>query len=167
MAIEEWSGPDFEVLSDAHLSGSDSRSSGDFFHKEFPEFICSLDLSISALELLSIVVCLKIWAFKSKHKRIRLLSNNSVSVQVINMGKTPNSFMQNCLREICYIAALTEFEVRAVHISGYDNRISDYLSRYHIDVKNKHSFFETAEKLGVSLGEEDVADDTFKFSHDW
>jgi hypothetical protein len=32
-------------------------------------------------------------------------------------------FLQNCLRELCFIAAMHEFEVRAVHLAGSENRI--------------------------------------------
>jgi hypothetical protein len=44
--------------------------------------------------------------------------------------------MQNCLREICFYAANLQFEVKAKHISGENNRLPDYLSRWEIDKKN-------------------------------
>jgi hypothetical protein len=40
--------------------------------------------------------------------------------------------MQNCLRELCFVEATHEFEVRAKHIAGEENRLADYLSRWHI-----------------------------------
>jgi hypothetical protein len=43
--------------------------------------------------------------------------------------------MQNCLREICFYAANLQFEVKAKHNSGENNRLPDYLSRWEIDKK--------------------------------
>jgi hypothetical protein len=43
--------------------------------------------------------------------------------------------MQNCLREICFYAANLQLKVRAKHISGENNRLPDYLSRWEIDKK--------------------------------
>ena len=34
------------------------------------------------------------------------------------------------LREICYIAAIYEFEVREVHVPGVSNKLADVLSRW-------------------------------------
>ena len=38
--------------------------------------------------------------------------------------------MQDCLRELCYMAAVFQFEIRAKHILGEDNRLADFLSRW-------------------------------------
>jgi hypothetical protein len=48
--------------------------------------------------------------------------------------------MQNCLREICFYAANVQFEVKAKHISGENNRLPDYLSRWEIDKKYRILF---------------------------
>ena len=168
MAVEEWSKPDSEVSSDACLSGCGSWSNGEFFHREFPEFISALDLHINALELLSVVVCLKVWSNKLHHKRIKVFCDNIVSVQVINTGKTRDIFMQSCLRELCFIAAVNEFEVRAVHVRSCDNRIPDFLSRWHLHDKFKVQFYNAAKKYDkICLREIKVEDSTFSFSHDW
>jgi hypothetical protein len=44
--------------------------------------------------------------------------------KVLNSGFTKDEFMQCCLREICFIAATHEFEIRAKHIAGKENRIA-------------------------------------------
>ena len=56
--------------------------------------------------------------------------DNKTSVTVLNMGRTHNSFLQGCLRELELVAAKHEFEIRAVHIKGVDNCIPDVLSRW-------------------------------------
>lgn len=40
--------------------------------------------------------------------------------------------MQSCLRELCFVAATAEFEVKAVHIPGRLNTLPDLLSRWHL-----------------------------------
>jgi hypothetical protein len=62
-------------------------------------------------------------------KRIRIMCDNKTLVTVINTGKSRNSFLQHCLWELCFIAAIHEFEMRAVHLAGSENRIADFLSR--------------------------------------
>jgi hypothetical protein len=46
-------------------------------------------------------------------------------VTVINSGSTKDSFMQNCLRELCFVEATHELEVRAKLIAGEENRLAD------------------------------------------
>jgi hypothetical protein len=41
---------------------------------------------------------------------------------------------------ICFIAATYEFEIRAKHIAGKENRIADYLSRWNLDKKYRQLF---------------------------
>ena len=43
--------------------------------------------------------------------------------------------MQDCLREFCYMAAVFEFEIRAKHILGEENRLADFLSRWQMHRK--------------------------------
>jgi hypothetical protein len=44
---------------------------------------------------------------------------------------------------ICFIAATYEFEIRAKHIAGKENRIADYLSRRNLDKKYRQLFEES------------------------
>ncbi|CAG2202644.1 unnamed protein product [Mytilus edulis] len=103
-----------------------------FFHVEFPDAIVNEQLHINALEMLTVVVCLKLWGTKLRGKRIIIKCDNQVTVTVINTGRSRNQFLQSCLREICFVAAINEFELRAVHIAGVDNRLADMLSRWHL-----------------------------------
>ena len=75
-------------------------------------------------------MCLKLWAVKGK--KICINCDNLVSVQVINQGKSRSHFLQACLRELCFICAVKECEVKAVHISAVKNRLPDLLSRWNI-----------------------------------
>ena len=64
-----------------------------------------------------------------------------VSVRVLNPGASRNLFMQSCLREICFIAALNNFDIKAKHIKSTCNRLPDLLSRRDLDTKYQEEFF--------------------------
>lgn len=58
---EEWSVPDAFLASDACLSGAGGVCCNQVFHAIFSASILALNLHISALEMLTVVVCLKLW----------------------------------------------------------------------------------------------------------
>ena len=49
---------------------------------------------------------------------------------MVNTGRCRNPFMNSCLREICYFAAIYEFKVRAVHVPSVSNHLADLLSQW-------------------------------------
>ena len=59
----------------------------------------------------------------------------------INSGRCKDPFMQQCLRELVYLACRFEFQIRAVWIEGINNREADSLSRWHLHEKYKEVFF--------------------------
>ncbi|CAC5423079.1 unnamed protein product [Mytilus coruscus] len=64
--LEEWTEPDLFFSCDACLTGCGSLSGSEYFHCEFPEFISQHHFHINALEFLTLIVCLKVWAVKGK-----------------------------------------------------------------------------------------------------
>jgi hypothetical protein len=46
-------------------------------------------------------------------KKILFFCDNEASVKVINSGSSKNAFMQDCLRELCYMAAVFQFDIKA------------------------------------------------------
>lgn len=165
MSLEDWSEPDSEFSSDACLSGCGGIFRGQFFHTRFPDFILSQELSINCLELLTVVVCIKLWGQSLRGKKIVINCDNSSSVAVINSGKARAHFMQACLREVSWFAAQHEFEIRASHIEGESNRIPDHLSRWHLDSSHEKKFYELTEGMSISVCS--APDEIFQFSHDW
>jgi hypothetical protein len=147
MMKEEWSKPDGIFTSDACLSGCGGMFKEQFFHVEFPHSILDEHLHINALEMLAVIACLKMWSTKFKGKRILIKCDNQVTVYVINTGKSRNFCLQCCLREICFLAAVHEFEIRAVHIAGIDNCLADMLSRWHLDIIYAKNFFESTNNM--------------------
>ena len=62
LSVEEWSQPDKVLASDACLVaiGAGGWFNGSYFHCKFSTFIQSQSLHINALELLTILVCIKV-----------------------------------------------------------------------------------------------------------
>ena len=142
--LQEWTEPDEYMAFDACLVGCGGVSNGCYFCCISPEFIIQQNLHINALELLSIIVCLKLWG--QKGKKICIQCDNMVSVLVINQGKSRSRFLQECLREICFICAVKECELRAIHIDGSDNRLPDMLSRRSLSNNYSSQFNEMIEE---------------------
>jgi hypothetical protein len=111
ISVEEWSSPDETFSCDSCLSGCGGFFQGHYFHATFPTFIQELDLHISALELLTIVVCVHLWHMTFKSKKIVVQCDNMAVCIALNSGKAKCKFMQKCLREIIFFAALNEFEI--------------------------------------------------------
>ena len=84
---------------------------------------------------------------------------------LLNHGNSRSEILQDSLREICYLAACNEFELRAQHLSSGENRISDILSRWHLDDENEHRFRDLT--VDYKLQEFHVSDDMFQFINDW
>lgn len=163
--LEEFDKPDFFASSDACLTGCGGWCRTQFFHQKFPSFIMEQNLHINALELLSIVICAKLWCDQWSGKRIILYCDNTASVTVLNSGRTHDRFLQKCLREISFLAAGHEFQVRAAHIAGKENRLADYLSRWSHNGNDQRFHFLTAgwkDKTDCK-----ILDALFLFSHDW
>ena len=88
--------------------------------------------------------------------------DNLSSCLVLNKGSTRCRFMQACLREICFLAAAGEFEIKARHIQGVDNRLPDLLSRWELNSKYRKEFLE------IFVGTEVyVSHDYFKVGERW
>jgi hypothetical protein len=165
MSINEWSNPDEHFSCDASLEGLGAINSDQYFHAVFPSFIQDLHLHINSLELLTIVVSLKMWGKNAMGKKIVVYFDNEASVTVLNTGFSRDMFMQSCLREICYLAAVHGVEVRSRHIVGVENRAADYLSRWHSNYKNTVNIKSCIE--GGNYCEVEMLEELFMFSHDW
>ena len=88
-----------------------------------------------------------------------------MSVKVINSGSSKDAFMQNCLRELCYMAAVFQFDIRAKHIFGVENRLADFLSRWQTHEKYAVMFNQSIAK---NIYEEiKVEKCHFRFLNNW
>ena len=165
LSLEEWSFPDEVAASDACLEACRGWCEGEYFHILFPDWVREAHLHINALELLTIMVCLKVWGAQWGGRKVKFACDNLASVFVLNSGKSKDVFMQGCLREICYIAALGQFEIRAVHVPGVDNRLPDLLSRWHLSAKYEREFHDRTSHIYTK--QITIRESLFRFSHKW
>ena len=150
MLVEEWSVPD-EILScDACPSGCGGIMNTSYFHEQFLPFIKQQQLHINALELLTVVVALKLWGQNLRGKKVLIFCDNMSSCRLINQGVSKDEFHQSCLREICFVAAVNEFSIKAQHIRGVDNRVSDTLSRWLLNDNSEKLFSECLDTRSCS-----------------
>ena len=162
----EWSSVDAIFSCDSCLTGCGAVCGSSFFHCPFPNSIMEQNLSISCLEMLTVVVFLKTWCSKFSRKKIVIYCDNLATCIVINSGKAKCSFLQQCLREICFLASIHEFEVKTVHLDSESNRLADCLSRWHLSSKYQHEFLNLAFMHSITE-EVIVKTDFFRFVHDW
>ena len=114
MILEEWSNPDEFFSSDSCLSGCGGFWLGNYFHTKFPDVIVNKEYDINILEILSVIICLKLWGYAFRGKRIQVYCNNNAVCTVINSGRSKCSILQDCLREIAFLSAISECQIRAV-----------------------------------------------------
>ena len=112
------------------------------------------------------MVAAKLWGRFWKGKKIVLFCDNTNSCRALNTGITRNSFMQACLREICFCTCIWEFQIRGREVSGSENRLPDFLSRWEENPKYRDLFYSAAAILNYELSEFCVTEDLFRFSHD-
>lgn len=158
-----WSQPDDIFASDACLSGAGGFSDGRYFRVQFPTHL--QHLHINALEMLVIIICCKLWEATWGGKRIRCPCDNMSSVMIINTSRSRDPFLQTCIRELWFLASTFSVELRAVHISGLDNRIPDHLSRWCADPRHQTEFVKLTQDY--TLIEESVSLNMFNFTHPW
>jgi hypothetical protein len=158
------SNPDAVFSTDACLSGCGGLCGNEYFHSAFPQSLLARKLDINSLELLAVVISCKLWGQTWGKLKILLYCDNQATVAVINSEKTHSSFMAQCLREMWLIAAVHDFDLRAIHLDGKCNRAADLLSRWHLDTNNEQAFLTLVNGQGSE--ERSVLAQYFSFNSD-
>lgn len=159
-----WLPADAVFTTDACLQGCGGHSGQECFSYTFPSAILQTKVSITDLEFLAVVIAAKVWAHRCVGLKVTVACDNESVVSVINSGRSKMPFLQACARELLYIAARNDFEIRAVHIAGKLNFLSDLLSRFPLDESYRIKFEEATRGAFQML---EISDDLVKFSHDW
>ena len=130
-----WSDTNANISTDACLTGRGAvcHRLKQYFHFEFPDFILNQNLDIHHLELLTVLAAVRTWAYAISAERIRIYCDNTASVYGINSGRTQDDFVAGCLRELWLACSLNDIEIRAEHVPGLQNRLPDWLSRWHLN----------------------------------
>jgi len=133
MLYDEWSKPDEIFSTDACLTGAGGFFKGKYFRYTFPVDLLELKLNICVLEMLGIIVALRLWKDSLKGSSIIIQCDNEAVCHVVNSGRAKCKLLQEGLREICYLTAVAQCQIRCVHIPGIENRLADCLSRWEQD----------------------------------
>ena len=165
MFYEEWSEPDMICSSDACLLACGGFCSGKYYHTKFPDIFHTRKYNITILEMFAIIICLKLWGNNFKGKKLQMFCDNQAVCHVINTGKSKCTILQDCLREIAFLAACYEFQIRMVHLSSECNRLSDHLSRWDLDISHRQKFFDLVK--GQTVTKSIVSQDLFHLTHTW
>ena len=83
------------------------------------------------LEMLNVVVALRVWAVDWVHSAVKLFCDNLAVVQVVQTGKTRDSFLVACILNILLLMATYDIDLQV--LTGSKNAIADLLSRIYSD----------------------------------
>lgn len=144
-----WSSPDAVFATDACLSGCGGLTCHQFFHIEFPRKVKDKFPSIHHLEVLAILLAARLWGSQWRGLRLLVYCDNAAVVSSLNSGRVQDSILAACLRELWFLAASHEFELRAVHLSSAANRLADLLSRWHLHLKFQEEFHAKTASLNM------------------
>ena len=158
-----WEFDDLQFTTDASLHAGGATCLNECFTCEFSEDIVHSAQHITALELYTIVVAVKFWATKLHQRKFIVSCDNEAAVTVVNSGKSKDPFMQRCLRQLWFTAAVYDCELIARHIPGVHNVLADALSRWHADSSYHELFYASAASLSRQYTFRTVPHDCFTF----
>ena len=99
----------------------------------FPRHIEILVLHITALELFVLVIADKLWAPKLAGIQFQISCDNNGAVQIANLGRTQDPFMQQYLRQLWLTKACYDLEIHIIDVRGIHNVFADCRSRSDMD----------------------------------
>jgi len=135
-----WTAPDTVFSTDACVSGFGGLSSSQYFHAVFPSDVLAVYAQIHLLEALAILVAVRLWGHLWSGLRIQVFCDNAAVVFALSSKKVKDKLPAGILCDIWFVAASLDFELRAIHLSGEENRAADLLSRWHLDSVYEESF---------------------------
>ena len=152
------------MASDASLTGLGGTLQGkEYFRLRLPEHWRGVN--IAYLEILAVVVCLKVWGAEIKGKRVLMLCDNEAVVSVLGTGKARDRFLQAAMREVVYLLALAEAELRVQYVRSSSNKLPDYLSRWYQSTEVRRKFHGVIRDGSWKRRKPGVK--SLEFVHDW
>ena len=115
---------DMELYTDASNLAIAGYYRGDWFVE-----LTSPVTSINYREFRGVVLSAATWGHQWTSKRILFHCDNLSVVHIMNSGTSRSTSLMSMLRSLLYLAAVHQFEFRAVYINTHANTIADALSR--------------------------------------
>ena len=128
---DEWSSGSFLQLS---TDASDVGIGGVFVHRWYSRelSVSESSMSIAYRELLAVVSACACWGSLLSGRRVMLECDNSSVVFCVNNGTSKSSHVMSLIRQLFYLAARYQFDLRLIHVPGKDNVAADLLSRLRV-----------------------------------
>ena len=153
------------IATDASLSACGGMCGDEYFRHCFPDSIRDMvNNNISHLEMFTIIVAIKKWKTKLKGKRFIVSCDNEACVILLNHGRARDRILQQCLREIAFLAATYQFLIKSRHVMGIRNKIPDMLSRWYISRDSRRQFRRLKDRPTKRVY---IEDSDYKFLNDW
>lgn len=128
--MEQWPEPNVLLACDASLVGAGAVCGQQYTRKKFPGWLRVRTGNIAHLEAFALVASLKLWTPQLRGKRFTCLCDNQAVVAVVNTGAARDGLLQQLVREVAFVAATGQFEVRLQYIASASNTLPDLLSRW-------------------------------------
>ena len=136
--------PSIQITSDASGKwGCGAFSGSRWFQLEWPESVLSHHITIK--KMIPVIVAAAVWGRDWKQSHVRVRSDNSAVVAIINGGYSRDAEVMHPMRCVHFLAARYEFRLSAKHLKGSLNEAADALSR---------NLFSTFQELHPSADEE-------------
>ena len=150
--LESWNGisllwnsehPSLVVTSDASGRwGCGAFCNTHWFQLKWPESLPNYHITVK--ELIPVVIAAAIWGAKLEYSHVRVRSNNSAVVAIINGGYSRDADVMHLMRCLHFLSARRAFRLSAEHIKGSHSEAADALSR------DSLSFFQTIHPYPVT-----------------
>ena len=119
--------PLVSFYTDASLEGFgmvwDNRALAGLFPLELEE------LDITKKEMVTVMAAIKHWFADLENLKVRIFVDNQACVALLNYGITKSPFLAACLREISYVLARHNIELKAEYVPSKENVMADLCSR--------------------------------------
>ena len=116
--------PDAITSCDASLLGA----GGILWGKAYYRFTFPPEWSgknIAYLEMWAIILCLRAWGSELKGNKIVINCDNESCCHVLTHGRSRDLFLQAAMREVAYLLATQQVELRVEHVLSTHNSIPD------------------------------------------
>lgn len=123
--------PQFDIECDASLQGAGGNSDTHYYQWDFTEAHKKNYTAIHHLEAINVLVAIRTLgpSRTSRPSNIVVWTDNSASAWALQTGRTKDSVLAACAREIWLIASMGNHDITVRHKSGSDIPLADALSR--------------------------------------
>ena len=117
-----------QIFLDASLEGIGAVWGERCYGAPIPYFP-SVNMHITHLEMINMVVTLRTWGHLWKGLIVKFRCDNLAVVHVSNSGRTRDPFLATCARNMWWLCAHFDIELKVEHVEGIKNVEADALSR--------------------------------------